>query len=79
MGYGGIRPSFEISKNNKKLYPGIQFQVKSLTFGLKRIDKKAKSFELLEKASVKMLEGDSLSKIEEGEIEKINEEEKLKR
>jgi hypothetical protein len=58
----------------------IQFQVKSLTFGLKRSDKKAKSFELLTKASVKMLEGDSPSKIKEGEIEKINkEEEKLKK
>jgi hypothetical protein len=63
-----------------RLFHGIQFQVKSLTFGLKRSDKKAKSFELLAKASVKMLEGDSLSKIEEGEIEKINkEEEELKR
>jgi hypothetical protein len=63
-----------------RLLHGIQFQVKSLTFGLKRSDKKAKSFDLLGKASVKMLEGDSLSKIEEGEIKKINrEEEKLKR
>jgi hypothetical protein len=62
-----------------RLLHGIQFQVKSLTFGLKRIDKKAKSFELLAKASVKMLEGDSLSKVEEGEIEKINKEEELKR
>jgi hypothetical protein len=63
-----------------RLLHDIQFQVKTLTFGLKRSDKKAKSFELLAKASVKMLEGDSLSKIEEGEIEKINkEEEELKR
>jgi hypothetical protein len=63
-----------------RLLHGIQFQVKSLTFGLKRSDKKAKSFELLAKASVKMLEGDSLSKVEEGEIERINkEEEELKR
>jgi hypothetical protein len=61
-----------------RLFHGIQFQVKSLIFGLKRNDKKAKSFELLVKASVKMLEGDSLSKIE-GEIEKINKEEELKR
>jgi hypothetical protein len=57
-----------------RLLHGIQFQVKSLTFGLRRSDKKAKSFELLAKASVKMLEGDSLSKVEEGEIEKINKE-----
>jgi hypothetical protein len=49
--------------------------VKSLTFGLKRSDKKAKSFELFAKASVKMLEADSLSKVEEGEIERINKEE----
>jgi hypothetical protein len=62
-----------------RLLHGIQFQVKSLTFGLKRSDKKAKSFELLAKGSVKMLEGDSLSKIEEEEIEKINKEEELKR
>jgi hypothetical protein len=63
-----------------RLLHDIQFQVKNLTFGLKRSDKKAKSFELLAKASVKMLEGDSLFKIEEGEIEKINkEEEELKR
>jgi hypothetical protein len=61
-----------------RLLHGIQFQVKSLTFGLKRSDKKVKSFELLVKASVKMLEGDSLSKVEEGEIEKINKEEELK-
>jgi hypothetical protein len=54
-----------------RLFYGIEFQVKNLTFGLKRSDKKAKSFELLVKASVKMLEGDSLSKVEEGEIEKI--------
>jgi hypothetical protein len=39
-----------------RLLHGIQFQVKSLTFSLKRSDKKAKSFELLAKASVKMLE-----------------------
>jgi hypothetical protein len=63
-----------------RLLHGIQFQIKSLTFGVKRSDKKEKSFELLAKASVKMLEGDSLSKIEEGEIEKIKkEEEELKR
>jgi hypothetical protein len=62
-----------------RLLHSIQFQVKSLTFGLRRSDKKAKSFELLAKALVKMLEGDSLSKIEEGEIEKINKEEELKR
>jgi hypothetical protein len=63
-----------------RLLHGIQFQIKNLTFGLKRSDKKAKNFEMLAKASVKMLEGDSLSKVEEGEIEKINkEEEELKR
>jgi hypothetical protein len=63
-----------------RLLHGIQFQVKSLTFGLKRSDKKVKNFEMLAKALVKILEGDSLSKIEEGEIEKINkEEEELKR
>jgi hypothetical protein len=55
-----------------RLLHGIQFQVKSLTFGLKRGDKKAKNFEMLAKALVKRLEGDSLSKIEEGKIEKIN-------
>jgi hypothetical protein len=69
-----------LTKITLKLLHGIQFQVKSLTFGLKRSDKKAKSFEMLTKASVKILEGDSLSKVEEGEIEKINkEEEELKK
>jgi pilus assembly protein TadC len=58
---------------------GIQFQVKILIFGLKKNDKKAKIFEILAKASVKILEGDSLSKIEEGEIENIKKEEELKR
>jgi hypothetical protein len=59
---------------------GNQFQLKSLNFGLKRSDKKAKSFEMIAKALVKMLEGESLSNVEEGEIEKINkEEEELKR
>jgi hypothetical protein len=58
-----------------RLLHGIQFQVKSLTFGLKRSDKKAKSFEMLVKALIKMLEGESLSKVKEGEIEKINKEE----
>jgi hypothetical protein len=45
----GLTILFNLDKNNS-------FQVKSLTFGLKRSDKKAKSFELLAKASVKMLE-----------------------
>jgi hypothetical protein len=62
-----------------RLFHGIQFQVKSLTFGLKRSDKKVKSFEMLTKALVKMLEGEFLSKVEKGEIEKINKEEELKR
>jgi hypothetical protein len=34
-----------------------------------------KSFELLAKASVKMLEGDSLSKIEEEELKRLEKEE----
>jgi hypothetical protein len=58
---------------------GIQFQVKSLTFGLKKSDKKAKNLEILVKTLVKILEDDSLSKVEEGEIEKINKKEELKR
>jgi hypothetical protein len=37
-----------------KLLHNIQFQVKSLTFGLKRSNKKAKSFEMLAKALVKI-------------------------
>jgi hypothetical protein len=63
-----------------RLLHGIQFQVKSLTSGLKKNYKKAKNFEMLAKALVKMLEGDCLSNIEEGKIEKINkEEEELKK
>jgi hypothetical protein len=41
-----------------RLFRGIQFHVKSLTFGLKRRDKKAKNFEMLAKALVKMLRGE---------------------
>jgi hypothetical protein len=58
------------------LLHGIQFQVKSLIFGLKRSDKKVKNFELLAKVSVKMLEGNFFSKVEEGKIKKINKKKK---
>jgi hypothetical protein len=49
--------------------------VKSLTFGLKRSDKKGEELRNVSESMVKILKGDSFSKVEEGEIEKINKEE----
>jgi hypothetical protein len=53
--------------------------VKSLTFGLKKSDKKAKNFKILAKTSIKILKSNPLSNVKEGEIEKINKEKKLKK
>jgi hypothetical protein len=63
-------------RNNPEIISWNSISVKKFNFGLKRSNKKTKSFEMLAKVSVKMLEGESLSKVEEGKIEKINKEEK---
>jgi hypothetical protein len=49
--------------------------LKSLTFGLKRSDKKAKNFEMLAKALIKMLENNFFLKVNR----KNNNENELKR